>query len=105
MLHCGASGHAAHKRAFSLLLLAAAGCQIVLVDEPTTGMDPISRRAAWEFIRKRAAGRTIVLTTVRSAAPRLLLCSRPGTQAVCASAALSIADARPGTFKRYVSAG
>ena len=34
-----------------------------MLDEPTSGMDPYSRRFAWDFIRRQKAGRSIVLTT------------------------------------------
>ncbi len=33
------------------------------LDEPTTGMDPISRRATWDIIEAAKKGRAIVLTT------------------------------------------
>ena len=37
---------------------------LLFLDEPTTGLDPQSRRQLWELIeRYRASGRTIVLTT------------------------------------------
>jgi len=38
--------------------------QIVILDEPTTGLDPQTRRAIWDVIRQiRAEGRTVLLTT------------------------------------------
>ncbi len=38
--------------------------ELVFLDEPTAGMDPQSRRATWEFVRKmRADGVSVVLTT------------------------------------------
>jgi ABC-2 type transport system ATP-binding protein len=38
--------------------------QVVLLDEPTTALDPHARRGVWELIRSmRAAGHTILLTT------------------------------------------
>jgi ABC-2 type transport system ATP-binding protein len=38
--------------------------ELLFLDEPTTGLDPQSRRQLWELIsRFRAGGRTIVLTT------------------------------------------
>jgi ABC-2 type transport system ATP-binding protein len=37
---------------------------LLLLDEPTTGLDPQSRRQLWELIRHfRTAGRTVLLTT------------------------------------------
>ncbi|PSC73682.1 ABC transporter A family member 2 [Micractinium conductrix] len=36
---------------------------IVYLDEPTTGMDPISRRHVWDIIEASKPGRAIVLTT------------------------------------------
>lgn len=37
--------------------------KFVLLDEPTSGMDPYSRRATWELLQRHKAGRVIVLTT------------------------------------------
>jgi len=38
--------------------------ELLFLDEPTTGLDPQSRRQIWEIIRDmRAAGRTVLLTT------------------------------------------
>jgi ABC-2 type transport system ATP-binding protein len=38
--------------------------QLLFLDEPTTGLDPASRRQLWEIIRRfRDEGRTILLTT------------------------------------------
>ena len=38
--------------------------QIVILDEPTTGLDPQARRHVWDVIREiRAEGRTVLLTT------------------------------------------
>jgi ABC-2 type transport system ATP-binding protein len=38
--------------------------ELLFLDEPTTGLDPASRRDLWEILRKfRARGRTILLTT------------------------------------------
>ena len=34
-----------------------------MLDEPTAGVDPYSRRAIWELLIKYKAGRTIILTT------------------------------------------
>jgi ABC-2 type transport system ATP-binding protein len=38
--------------------------QVVLLDEPTTGLDPQARRGVWALIRRmKADGRTVLLTT------------------------------------------
>jgi ABC-2 type transport system ATP-binding protein len=38
--------------------------QIIILDEPTTGLDPQARRAVWDIVRElRAEGRTVLLTT------------------------------------------
>src|SRR5207253_9370412 len=38
--------------------------ELLFLDEPTTGLDPQSRRELWEIIRAfRSGGRTVLLTT------------------------------------------
>ena len=37
--------------------------KIIFLDEPTTGMDPVSRRECQKLIQSLKKGRTIVLTT------------------------------------------
>jgi ABC-2 type transport system ATP-binding protein len=52
--------------------------QIVLLDEPTTGLDPQARRGAWAIIRRmQAEGRTVLLTT-HSMEEAQELCDRIG---------------------------
>ncbi|XVE56978.1 hypothetical protein DITRI_Ditri04bG0054800 [Diplodiscus trichospermus] len=37
--------------------------KLVILDEPTTGMDPITRRHVWDIIESAKKGRAIILTT------------------------------------------
>lgn len=51
------------KRKLSLAIALVGGSEVVFLDEPTSGMDPHSRRSTWNVIRRHRAGRVIVLTT------------------------------------------
>ncbi len=52
------------KQRLSLALALVARPELVFLDEPTSGMDPQSRRRTWELIRSlRADGVSVVLTT------------------------------------------
>ena len=37
--------------------------QVVLLDEPTSGMDPSARRSTWDLLIKEKTGRTLILST------------------------------------------
>lgn len=37
--------------------------KILLLDEPTAGMDPVSRHQLWSLLKSRRAGRVTVLST------------------------------------------
>lgn len=37
--------------------------QIVLLDEPTSGMDTSARRRLWDMLKKNKQGKIIILTT------------------------------------------
>jgi len=37
--------------------------QIIILDEPTSGMDPEARRQTWDILQSQRAGRTMILST------------------------------------------
>ena len=37
--------------------------KIIILDEPTSGMDPEARRKTWDILQKARKGRTMLLTT------------------------------------------
>ena len=52
------------KRRISVVTALIGDPEIAFLDEPTTGLDPQSRRAVWDFIRSlKERQRTVVLTT------------------------------------------
>lgn len=51
------------KRKLSLAVAFIGDPSVVFLDEPTSGMDPYSRRFTWDVIRRRAANCTVLLTT------------------------------------------
>ncbi|XVF51956.1 hypothetical protein PTKIN_Ptkin04bG0225700 [Pterospermum kingtungense] len=54
--------------------------KLVILDEPTTGMDPITRRHVWDIIESAKKGRAIILTT-HSMEEADVLCDRIGIMA------------------------
>ncbi|KAK7281814.1 hypothetical protein RIF29_10111 [Crotalaria pallida] len=51
------------KRRLSVAIALIGDPKLVILDEPTTGMDPITRRHVWDIIENAKRGRSIVLTT------------------------------------------
>ena len=52
------------KQRFSIIASLVNDPEIVFLDEPTTGLDPLARRNLWELIAKiKDQGKTIILTT------------------------------------------
>jgi len=52
------------KQRFSIVASLVNDPEIVFLDEPTTGLDPVARRHLWEIIAKiKSQGKTIILTT------------------------------------------
>ncbi|CAG7822963.1 unnamed protein product [Allacma fusca] len=51
------------KRKLSIGIAFCAGSKAVLLDEPTSGMDPRTRRSTWDLIQSEKFGRTVILST------------------------------------------
>lgn len=51
------------KRRLSCGIAIVGGSKVVILDEPTSGVDPSARRAIWDLISKYKHGRTVLLST------------------------------------------
>uniref|UniRef100_A0AAY4BAQ1 ABC transporter domain-containing protein n=1 Tax=Denticeps clupeoides TaxID=299321 RepID=A0AAY4BAQ1_9TELE len=51
------------KRKLSIGIALIGDSKVVLLDEPTSGMDPWARRATWDLLQGEKRGRTVLLTT------------------------------------------
>ena len=51
------------KRKLSVAIAMIGDSQIVMLDEPTSGMDTSARRRLWEMLKRNKAGRIVILTT------------------------------------------
>ncbi|XP_075758760.1 phospholipid-transporting ATPase ABCA7 isoform X2 [Pelodiscus sinensis] len=51
------------QRKLSVAIAFVGGSQVVILDEPTAGVDPYSRRGIWDLLLKYRRGRTVILST------------------------------------------
>ncbi|XP_045632438.1 phospholipid-transporting ATPase ABCA3-like [Ursus americanus] len=51
------------KRKLAIIIALIGGSQVMILDEPSSGMDPVSRRATWDLLHQYKQDRTIILTT------------------------------------------
>uniref|UniRef100_A0A8C2DZE1 ATP-binding cassette, sub-family A (ABC1), member 12 n=1 Tax=Cyprinus carpio TaxID=7962 RepID=A0A8C2DZE1_CYPCA len=51
------------KRKLSISIAFIGGSRLVVLDEPTTGVDPCSRRSIWDIVLQHKKERTIILST------------------------------------------
>ncbi|XP_036316116.2 phospholipid-transporting ATPase ABCA3-like [Pipistrellus kuhlii] len=51
------------KRKLSIMIALIGDAEVVILDEPTVGMDPISKRATWDLLQQYKEDRTILVTT------------------------------------------
>jgi len=69
----------------------------VFLDEPSTGMDPVSRRFMWNLISSTLSGRSVILTT-HSMEECEALCARIG---IMVSGRLQCLGSLPHLKQRY----
>lgn len=69
------------KRRLSVAIAFIGNPSIVLLDEPSAGLDPRSRYRLWECIQERKAGKTVLLTT-HNMEEAQRLCDRVGIMAL-----------------------
>ncbi|XP_036410765.1 retinal-specific phospholipid-transporting ATPase ABCA4-like [Megalops cyprinoides] len=51
------------QRKLSVAMAFVGGAKVVILDEPTSGVDPYSRRSIWDLLLKYRSGRTVILST------------------------------------------
>ncbi|CAG0921591.1 unnamed protein product [Notodromas monacha] len=66
------------KRKLSFLISIFSQPYAVLLDEPTTGMDPVSRRKLWDIIKSEVEGRMGAILTTHFMEEADVLCDRVG---------------------------
>jgi len=66
-----------NKRKLSCAIALVGDPEVVILDEPSSGMDPISKRFMWEFIATTMHNRSVIITT-HSMEECLALCHRIG---------------------------
>ncbi|WP_405487439.1 ATP-binding cassette domain-containing protein [Nocardia sp. NBC_00511] len=75
--------------------------QVLFLDEPTTGLDPRSRRAVWRLIRELVAGGTTVFLTTQYLEEADQLADR----VALLDGGRLVAEGTPGELKRLVPGG
>jgi len=65
------------KRRLSVAISLVGDPRFVLLDEPTTGVDPVSRRSIWDILARAKEGRALILTT-HNMQEAEVLCDRIG---------------------------
>jgi len=65
------------KRRLSVAISLIGNPTVVYMDEPSTGLDPASRRLLWDVVKSQKENRAIILTT-HSMEEAEVLCDRLG---------------------------
>jgi ABC-type multidrug transport system ATPase subunit len=64
------------KRRLSVCIACIGEPELILLDEPTTGMDPFSRRQVWDLIQEMKTGNRVIILTTHSMDEAEALCDR-----------------------------
>eukprot|EP00727_Mastigamoeba_balamuthi_P008005 m51a1_g3825 hypothetical protein (1807) ;mRNA; r:294618-300690 len=101
---CALSG--GMRRRLSVAISLIGGSAIAFLDEPTTGLDPNSRRQLWRVVRRARTGRAIVLTT-HSMEEAETLCTRIAIMARgtirCIGSAVHLKNRHAGGYRLLAS--
>jgi ABC-2 type transport system ATP-binding protein len=89
------------KRRLDLAMTLAGSPRVIFLDEPTTGLDPRSRRTVWQSIRDLVAGGTTIFLTTQALDEADQLADRI---AVLDHGRL-VAEGTPGELKRRIPGG
>ncbi len=65
------------KRRLSVAISFVGAPKVVYLDEPSTGLDPASRRGLWDVVKANKEGKALILTT-HSMEEAEMLCDRLG---------------------------
>ena len=73
----GGEALAGMKRRLSVAISLIGSPKVAYLDEPSTGLDPASRRNLWDVVKREKAGKAVILTT-HSMEEAEVLCDRLG---------------------------
>ena len=65
------------KRRLAVCMALLGNPRVIVLDEPTTGVDPVSRRRIWQALKQRRSDRLILFSTHYMDEADLLAGSRP----------------------------
>jgi ABC-2 type transport system ATP-binding protein len=89
------------RRRLDLAMTLVGDPRVIFLDEPTTGLDPRSRRVMWDIVRELVAGGTTILLTTQY----LEEADRLASRIAVLDGGRVVAEGTPGELKRLVPGG